>query len=417
MSLRAVIFGAEGILFTDSKNPTETGLKGSNSKAIRAEIRLLFDFVRSKSLLPIVVSNRLWTASDPTTGQTQSIDEWLRAEYGDLVLYVAHRGDIPPKPRAASLEAVLAKHDLSREQVVMVGMSDHDFQAANNAQILFLNANWDRKESRYGFKFTAPRDVILFIDVFALREHHWFYAIDDPVVMRSLAPYSTMRDESKAYSEAAFAALKAGTKDRHFFLRALAASIYFSGLGGKFHYIAAIPHHGVGFGNAAFDDILREIAGMFDAKYLQDLIVRHSQAPSQRQARNARQDPSVLDQFNTMHLTRLPMMTPSKRYKIPPLRGKTVLVVDDFTTHGNTFEAARHYLAAAGASVICVSVLKTINRGYRVVSLRVAIDPFTKNTLAASAMSSRELRYGDYVIDREATTEMDVALQKYRAFK
>jgi hypothetical protein len=51
-----------------------------------------------------------------------------------------------------------------------------------------------------------------------------------------------------------------------------------------------------------------------------------------------------------------------------------VLVVDDICTEGNSFEAARTYLRAAGAQAICVSWLKTINSHYRAVS--PAFGPF-----------------------------------------
>jgi orotate phosphoribosyltransferase len=33
--------------------------------------------------------------------------------------------------------------------------------------------------------------------------------------------------------------------------------------------------------------------------------------------------------------------------------GKTVLVVDDFCTQGNSFEAARAFIRATGAQVVC----------------------------------------------------------------
>src|SRR3546814_9839346 len=76
------------------------------------------------------------------------------------------------------------------------------------------------------------------------------------------------------------------------------------------------------------------------------------------------------DLLNTIRLNPAPVRgVGGKPYKSPPARGgKRILVVDDICTEGNSFEAARAYLRAAGAQAVCVSWLKTINTDYRAVS-------------------------------------------------
>src|SRR3546814_7714469 len=76
------------------------------------------------------------------------------------------------------------------------------------------------------------------------------------------------------------------------------------------------------------------------------------------------------NQLNTIRLNPAPVRgVGGKPYKSPPARGgKRILVVDDICTEGNSFEAARAYLRAAGAQAVCVSWLKTINTDYRAVS-------------------------------------------------
>jgi hypoxanthine phosphoribosyltransferase len=54
-------------------------------------------------------------------------------------------------------------------------------------------------------------------------------------------------------------------------------------------------------------------------------------------------------------------------------RGKTVLVVDDFCTEGNSFEAARAFIEATGARTIALSWLKTISKDFREICGRFPI--------------------------------------------
>ena len=69
-------------------------------------------------------------------------------------------------------------------------------------------------------------------------------------------------------------------------------------------------------------------------------------------------------------------------YKRNPIsKGKTILLVDDFCTQGNSFEAGRAFIEKTGANVICLGWLKTINRDYVAVAGTVPlIDPYVPYT-------------------------------------
>src|SRR3546814_13472075 len=93
------------------------------------------------------------------------------------------------------------------------------------------------------------------------------------------------------------------------------------------------------------------------------------------------------NQLNTIRLNPAPVRgVGGKPYKSPPARGgKRILVVDDICTEGNSFEAARAYLRAAGAQAVCVSWLKTINTDYRAVSPALGyFNPYIAQTFPAS---------------------------------
>jgi hypothetical protein len=416
MSLRAVIFGVEGIFFKRNKLDTTSGLAGKRREAIRDEVARLFAYLRSKDVMPIVLTNHVWTVT--ASAKKYSLDEYLTNVYGEHKLYVAQNGDVPPKPQASAVATLLEKEGLEPNEVIYVGMSDTDFKTAINSNLLFLNAIWDRQEVEYGFVFESPIEIVKFIDLFALRDPQWFYEIDDPIILRCLAPYSTFMDDTRDYSSAAEAAAKRATKDRHFFLNSVVASLYFTGLIQGVDYIAVIPGHEAGFGNPSMDDYLAIVGDIFRKKYLRDLIVRHTSAPSSREVRRAGSQPRPEVQFNTLKLTRKPLKKGDVRYASKlDLRGKTVLVFDDFCTNGMTFEAARHLLKQTDAGSIQVSWLKTINRGYRVVADLSPFPPYEAVTHDAASIHSTELPYSKYIVGPEARTELSEAFDHYKNWK
>ncbi|MCV5592179.1 phosphoribosyltransferase, partial [Escherichia coli] len=77
-----------------------------------------------------------------------------------------------------------------------------------------------------------------------------------------------------------------------------------------------------------------------------------------QQARIAKQEVNITSQINTVNLNPAPIknLITGERYTNPPkLKGKKILVIDDFCTEGNAHETARMYLKAAGANVINIS--------------------------------------------------------------
>jgi hypoxanthine phosphoribosyltransferase len=163
------------------------------------------------------------------------------------------------------------------------------------------------------------------------------------------------------------------------------------------------------------DDYLATVGNIFRKNYLRDLIVRHTAAPSSRQVRNAGHQPQPEVQFNTLKLTRTPLKKGKVRYASKlNLRGKTVLVFDDFCTNGMTFEAARHLLKQAGAETIQVSWLKTINRGYRVIADLPRFSPYDAVVHDAASIRSTELPYSRFIVGPQARTELSEAFEHYQ---
>ena len=409
MALKAVLFGLEHVLVNEGK-----GGIGSHT---RSELTRLFELLRNNDIQPIILANRNWLHIDDESGEKENIDDSLKKLYGDHSLYITSRMNLPPKPRKDIVEKVLGDHGLLNKEVIYVGTSQIDFNTAINSKILFLNAIWDQQLVSYGFTLKSPIDLARFIMTFCLREHYWFYKIDTPVSYRSLSPFSTFIEHYKKLTVAARSAAKQGTNERHFFLNSLVATIHFSGLTSEFDYIACVPGHKAGFGNPVMDDVLYLLGNCFRKRYIIDLIVRHSDAPKSQSLRIKKLLPKPESQLNTIKLLKKPQKKLGENYKTQlKLSGKRVLVIDYFCTSWYSLEAPRLFLEEAGASVILMSWLKTINRDYNVLKLKDKFDPFSAQSFSNTEFTINHLIYNKYIVDRVAPLELSESFDKFKSW-
>ena len=107
-------------------------------------------------------------------------------------------------------------------------------------------------------------------------------------------------------------------------------------------------------------------------------------------------------------------------YKTNPIKpGKSVLVVDDICTQGNSFEAARLFVQAAGARAIALSWLKTINTHYNAISREVPIpDPYhpitVQDVLRRVPVVAHE--YSSAINDVKATLDLAQVYRRYKTW-
>ncbi|MEO3479261.1 phosphoribosyltransferase family protein [Phaeobacter sp. CAU 1743] len=159
------------------------------------------------------------------------------------------------------------------------------------------------------------------------------------------------------------------------------------------------------------------VAGSLRARYVFDLIHRHTDAPKSQQLRLDGKIPSVGNQLNTIHLNRAATKPGPKqqRYKNPPnLKGRTVLVVDDICTQGHSLEAARSFFEAAGAKVILLSWLKTPGGNhYHAVT---CLDPSIKKPFGVFKFGKSKTKLysnSGHVFNHKAPEEIAEAYTKY----
>ena len=97
-----------------------------------------------------------------------------------------------------------------------------------------------------------------------------------------------------------------------------------------------------------------------------------------------------------------------------PVRwGKTVLLVDDFCTEGNSFEAGRAFINATGAKTICLSWLKTIKTDYRAISPPITIKNPYRATAPVSVPTAKLYGYNGAIVSHAAQVDLADVYDRY----
>ncbi len=391
--------------------------QGTVDATLFAETIKLLRYLVTRGVEPVFISNHLWTVK--SSGVDRPFRALLEEQLGPVGYYVGGQEGMPYKPRADATAFILASKGWTAREVLYVGNTQDDMKTAANGRLMFLNAMWHGVASPYGFQFDSALDVARFIDCLCLGLDKWFWALEDQALrVYALAPFTTLSAkyaQAHAYSENAKATSKYGMGDANFWGRLLAARVYFSGLVDDIDYITAYPGHAPDSKPTVIAHALNILGQSLRKSYLPDLIIRHSKAVKSQTARAAGGSVGVDNQVNTIRLNAAPTRgvggTP---YKAPPTRmGKTVLLVDDICTEGNSFEAGRAFIRAAGASTICLSWLKTINSDYREISPALGpFNPYSPVKLSA-AVATKLHWYSSAISSHAAPTDLADVYQRY----
>jgi len=243
----------------------------------------------------------------------------------------------------------------------LVYLGDDDFNdavCASHAKIPYLRAAWANLTGQYGIPVDSLTSAARFIDLFLTKEHPWFWMADGrdsagrAFTYRAIVDCRTVDVDQARIKAAAVRVLKDGTnvRLRPFFNYHLLTSLYLGGLVDNLDLWTTYPSHDQGSrGHSVLAPFLQDVSKQFRDSYL-PLLVRHTESQSSRRQRWKSSTPTFEEQVRTVKV--------DEQY-IGRIGGRRVLVVDDFTTGGLTFEWARNILYAAGASdVIGVAIGK-----------------------------------------------------------
>jgi hypothetical protein len=173
--------------------------QGAFDPKLFTELGKLINWLRTHGVQPVFVGNHPWIAKTPG-GAVNDMKVLLAEHWGAVPWYIAIRGDMPFKPKAAAMEHVLAQQGWKPHEAIYVGNTEDDMLTARNGKLLFLNALWHGEANPYGYQFDSPRDIARFVDCFCLGIDDWFWALEvGDLRVYALAPFSTL---SPKYADA-----------------------------------------------------------------------------------------------------------------------------------------------------------------------------------------------------------------------
>lgn len=259
---------------------------------------------------------------------------------------------------------VCAQLGISTNQCLYLGDSKNDFTEAINSNVIFFLASWSNPSFQYGIPVNTPEEFADIVETFFLKDQLWYYYVEDKdrlgrnVVVRALLDPDIPKDTGitnilKVKGEyTGDERIKSFKIDKYLSLHLL-ASIYLEGL----HLMSSdgkaiwclYPGHEGDYGSVLVSFSMMG-SRLFREQYKQELIQRHTYAPSSKELRLAHKPVIIDTQLQTIKLN------PQFKDKI---KDHPVIVIDDFTTDSYGFETVRNFLFNARASsVICIAVGK-----------------------------------------------------------
>lgn len=292
------------------------------------------------------------------------------------------------KPSPAFIDYISKKTGIARHEMAFLGDDDNtDTFCALNAGVLPLTAIYSaaKKPQAYGIPMKNPQDTLRWVTSFGqCPEPNFGWILNHSSRAGNVDVRSLLYQHTKV---AGLEALLKQNRDRvlneeeglrlgSLMLNYTVAQIYLSGLASEMDAITVYPSSKVGKKNPVLErymTLLPKVFKMYGSGngYVPDLLVRHKDAPTSHQiAREARHP---FNQLSTV------LVNPEHRDHIV---GRHIVVVDDYTTGGHSFEAARILLTMAGARKVTGVAFGKFRNGHDVVSVRHTWDPFAPSPIA-----------------------------------
>jgi len=294
--------------------------------------------------------------------------ELLRGTYGSLVDLTLDR-DAVGKNKGSDAWVLRAceRLGLSPTQVFYVGDTVRDWRTAVNARVFYLEAGWSERSRGRGARrvlIVKQPDVILPFARYVLAPApFWAYAEDfkdERVRLRVLLPKDArLRSDAGAFTVQDVFTYKreikvAGLPANTMLLALVVASLLREGLfdvrrGRSMPIFAPYPGSKRGSSTRLFDDPLQLLVSYAKGHYLPDLFLRKKDAADKSllRARRARGEPVSLPTIENETST----LVLNAKYK-GKVRGRRVVVLDDFTTTGANLEWAKTLLLSADAAEV-----------------------------------------------------------------
>lgn len=268
-----------------------------------------------------------------------------------------------------------------------------DWRTAINSGVMYQHAAWAASMPGGTTSLVArePGDVDRFLEMFLSGDPSWSHRADqDNWSLRSLLPASARLPSTSpgptfklqdvfTYKRP----VKIGDADaRSILMLYVLANAYLEDLIPANPYFCIYPSSASGQVSERLQTYLDKAAALFHGYYREDLLVRAADAPDTSLERwkasqgQAAKDISIATQAQTVHL--------GSKYR-GKLATKTVVVLDDFTTHGMSLEWARLLLTAAQTRQIVMLTVGKYGSRHTRYDLKdpSTLAPYQLNTLTA----------------------------------
>jgi len=329
---------------------------------------------RSAIVLGVVTNNY--------TGEIERnfIERGLRRP--DLIISRYSIGERKPSP--AFIEEATKITGFKRNEIAYIGDDDFtDALCALNSSVLPLTAMYSNsgKSMNYGLPMNSIDDLIEFIDWYG-KQPEPFFGWQCNVPEKKILTYSLIGQHKQIgltqplqrifkFDEEVVSS-RNNVSLSTVILYYLISQIFLSGLIKHVDVVTVYPGSQIGKVNHLLADYSRMFKKIFIKRsYYEDLLIRHTSAKKSTNTSGDKRE--IIDQLSTVHV--------NPKYE-DLIQKKKILVLDDFTTSGNSLETSRILLLKAGCSTVTSIAIAKYRNSYNFSTvLKDDWDPFSPLTI------------------------------------
>jgi len=295
------------------------------------------------------------------------------------------------KPSPMFIDRISSHTGIGLHEMVFLGDSDEtDMFCAINAHVLPFSAQYSAKGNpKYGVPVTNPVEFALYLEAYGQQQPP-FFGWQCVFPKQGVEVYALIGDHGSMGLTKLLKAFLKGKNDIyigpkknslgrilfHYFM----SQSYLSGLIQSANYVSVYPGHAKGSENPVLSQYSALLQNILATRYLPDLLLRHTDTAPSHMTSGANRN--VYHQLSTVHL--------NPRYK-SRIRNKKILVLDDFTTSGNSLDTARLMLLQGGATAVVGQALAKFRSGHNVTAVNGSWNPFAPFTLSPATVTTAEL--------------------------
>lgn len=301
-----------------------------------------------------------------------------------------------PKPSPDFIYRIRAETGANLNEIVYIGDDDKtDAFCAINAKVLPFTAHYSTsgKPMDYGLPVPSVEALLDYLSTYAHQSppyFGWNFNGDCSDTKTNISIYALFGQHGDlGLTRPLTRLLKnredvvVGVKNNHLgsiLFHYAVSQTYLSGLIQEIDTVTVYPGHNINSLNPVLATFSADFPKFFKQKQMPQLLVRHTDSADSRLTPGAKRD--IYEQFRTIHV--------NPEYE-RTIREKSILVLDDFTTSGCSFETARRMLLQAGARRVVGLAIAKWGMDYTVTRISRGWNPFEPCDLDKSEITTFRL--------------------------